>query len=560
VVQRPTLAKDPEKPAEPVKATATTAAGNMGEMVQIINDKLEAGWKENKLTPSARCDDYEFIRRASLDIVGRIAKPEEIDVFLRDPQQTRRAKLIERLLADEEYPRHWANLWANWLLTRSGAFGHGKYKEQMQVWLEDQFAENKPYDKLVNALLTATGKNSENGSVNFVLAHVGLPTPPAKHAEEGAFEMVPLTSRITRLFLGIQTQCTQCHNHPFDKHMLQKDFWGINAYLRQVERVGTPPAMEGRMMVDGPTLELRDRTDWDPEALVFYETRDGKELQTRATFLDGHKISTREDGNRKEIISGIERRQELADRIIEHPMFPKACVNRVWAHFFGRGFTTPIDDFNDQNEPTNPELLNELADKFKHYGYNQKDLIRWICNSNAYNLSSVANKTNDKPEVEQLFSRMPLKAMSPETLFESLMTATQSEAAKTKDGKKELRSRWMSNLIANFGDDEGNEVNFNATVVQALLMMNGADINEAIAPKDQDKGTVAMIYKKHSNNPSAIVKELYLASLNRPPTFKETANINRALSANLLRDRDPRARYQDIFWALLNSNEFILNH
>jgi hypothetical protein len=554
VVQRPTLAKAPE----PAKAANTAVAGNMNEMVQIINEKLEAGWNENKLKPSARCDDYEFIRRASLDIVGRIAKPEEITVYMNDPQQTRRAKLIDRLLADEEYPRHWANLWANWLLTRSGAFGHGKYKEEMQVWLEDQFAENKPYDKLVTSLLTASGKNSENGAVNFILAHVGLPTPKGKESDEGAFEMVPLTSRITRLFLGIQTQCTQCHDHPFDKHLGQQDFWGINAYLRQVERVGTPPMMEGRMMVDGPTLELKDNTDWDREALVFYETRSGKELQTKARFLDGRKISTKEDGGKKEMISGIERRQELADRIVEHPMFPKAYVNRVWAHFFGRGFTTPIDDFNDQNEPTNPELLNELGDKFKNYGYNQKDLIRWICNSNAYSLDCTANKTNDKPEVEGLFSRMPLKALSPETLFESLMTATDSETAKSKDAKKELRNRWMANLISNFGDDEGNEVVFNATVVQALLMMNGQDINEAISSKD--KGTVALVCKKHGNNHAAVVKDLYLAALNRPPTFKETANINRALTANPHIDKDPMARYQDIFWALLNSNEFILNH
>src|SRR5262249_53907441 len=155
---------EPEKAAEPARTT-TAALGNTSEMVQIINEKLEAGWKENKLTPSPRCDDYEFIRRASLDLIGRIAKPEEVTAYMNDSPQTRRAKLIDRLLAHEEYPRHWANLWSNWLLTRSGPFGRGKYKEQTQVWLEDQFAENKPYDKIVTALLTASGKNSENGAV-----------------------------------------------------------------------------------------------------------------------------------------------------------------------------------------------------------------------------------------------------------------------------------------------------------------------------------------------------------------------------------------------------------
>jgi hypothetical protein len=533
----------------------------MGEIVQTINEKLEAGWKDNKITPSKQCDDYEFIRRAALDIIGRIAKPEEIDTFLKDPAPpaARRAKLIDRLLASDEYPRHWANMWSNWLLTRSGAFGRGKYHEQMQLWLEDQFAKNEPYNKVVHDLLTASGKNADNGATNFILAHVGMANPQARQQEEGEFDMVPITSRTTRLFLGIQTQCTQCHDHPFDKKLLQHHFWGINAYFRQVQRVGQPPVMMGqRMMVEGPTLELKDNPGWDTEALVYYETRSGKELQTKATFLDGRKLSTHDDNGKKELLSGMERREELANRIIEYPTFPKACVNRVWAHFFGRGFTNPIDDFNEQNEPTNPDLLNELADKFKHYGYNQKDLIRWICNSNAYQLSSVANKTNDKPELEQLFSRMPLKAMSPESLLESILTATQVE--KDKDARKELRNRFLDQLIANFGDDEGNEVVFNATVVQALMMMNSADINDLIAPKDKGKGTVENVIAKRGRSMNAVVRDLYLAALNRPPTGKEMDKITRAMATAGVRDTNPYAPYHDIFWALINSNEFILNH
>jgi hypothetical protein len=548
---------------EPARTGTSAPSANLTEMVDFINARLKAGWQANKLMPARRCDDYEFIRRASIDVIGRIARPEEITAFLRESgaSETRRAKLIERLLASDEYPRYWGSLWSNWLLTRSGAFGRGKYKEEMQDWLKDQFSLNVPYDRLVNSLLTATGKNSENGATNFVLAHVGLPVPPARHSEEGYFEMVPLTSRVTRLFLGVQTQCTQCHDHPFNKKLLQPHFWGINAYLRQVKRIGTPPALtgQGRMRVDGPTLELADDPSVDRDALVFYETRSGKELQTKATFLDGSKISSREDNGSKDPISGLERRQELADRIIAYPTFAKAYVNRIWAHFFGRGFTSPIDDFNSENEPTNPELLDGLAEKFKHYGYNQKDLIRWICNSNAYSLSCVANRSNEKPDSEALFCRMPLKAMSPESLLESLLVATQSEATKDLDAKKALREKWMNNLIANFGDDEGNEVSFNATVVQALLMMNGQDINDAIAPKERDKGTVARAYKKHGSNPRAVIKELYLAALNRPPTYREYEKVLSA-AASRRRDKDPLAVYQDVFWALLNSNEFILNH
>ena len=173
----------------------------------------------------------------------------------------------------------------------------------------------------------------------------------------------------------------------------------------------------------------------------------------------------------------------------------------------------------------------------------------------------MANRTNDKPEHEALFSRMIMKAMSPEQLFESLMVATKAEAAESKTGKKDLKDKWLGTLISNFGDDEGNEVNFNGTVVQALLMMNGKDINDAIARKD--KGAVALAIKNRSE--SAAINELFLTALNRPPTDKELRTIIpqfRLLNQKVWMNdyKNPNRRYEDLFWALLNSNEFILNH
>src|SRR5262249_50480859 len=155
--------------------------------------------------------------------------------------------------------------------------------------------------------------------------------------------------------------------------------------------------------------------------------------------------------------------EQLALYLVDHEMFPKAIVNRMWGLFLGRGFVNPTDDFNDNNKPTkeNGELLDELSARFKHYNYDLKKLIRWITHSKAYHLSYVANPSNDKIEQEQLFSRMIMKAMTPEQLFESLMVATKAEAAENAKGKKALRDKWLGSLISNFGDDEGNEVNFN---------------------------------------------------------------------------------------------------
>ncbi|HZY83759.1 MAG TPA: DUF1549 domain-containing protein, partial [Gemmataceae bacterium] len=421
-------------PPKPLNLTivAPADAPETAEMVKLINDKLEAGWKDNSVVPSRYVDDYEFIRRASLDVIGRIAKPQEIQQYMKDPADKRRSLLVNRLLDSEDYPRHWGDMWANWLLTRSGPFGRGQYHEQLALWLQDQFAtasKDKPfsYADMVTKLLTAKGKNTDNGAVNFLLAHLGEQIGGgrrpnlARVREEGHFEMIPVTSRITRLFLGTQVQCAQCHDHPFLGSLKQNHFWGVNAFLRQVNRP-EPMAMQNGRMMTFPALTLVDDDGVNTDAQVLYEKRNGVELFTKAEFLPSG------EGKRGERMpagtKGAARREKLAEYLVAHENFPKAIVNRMWGVFFGRGFVNPVDDFNDNNQPSNPELLNELAARYKHYNYDQKKLIRWICNSNAYHLSCVANRTNDKQEQEALFGRMVLKAMSPEQLFESLIVAT----------------------------------------------------------------------------------------------------------------------------------------
>jgi hypothetical protein len=548
-----------EKEPEPLKLTLATNTPDVVEMVKLINEKLEAGWKANKITPSRYVDDHEFIRRATLDIIGRIAKPDEIRQYEKDPKDKRRSLLIERLLKSDEYAKHWGDMWSNWLLTRSGPFGRGLYHDQMKVWLEDQFATNKPYNQFVTELITAKGKNSENGAVNFILAHVGEDLPAPRRLEEGRFEMVPLTSRITRLFLGVQTQCAQCHPHPFYSSLKQEHFWGVNAFLRQVDREGQ---IATRRDDSTMTLTLTDRDSFNAEGLIYYEQRNGVVKLAKAEFLPSGDASRgqRLPLPREMKAKGKSRRDYLAEYILEHENFPKAIVNRMWGAFFGRGFTNPVDDFNDNNQPSNSELFIELAARFKHYDCDLKKLIRWICNSNAYHLSCVANKTNDKPELEPQFGRMVMKSMSPEQLFESLWVATTPDGLDVKTDKKTQREKWLNSLISNFGDDEGNEVNFNGTVVQALMMMNGEDLNAAIT---REKATVALAMAR-ARAPADVIAELYLASLNRKPTPKEVITILAQMELRPLHKamdvKNPAARYQDLFWALLNSNEFLLNH
>jgi hypothetical protein len=543
-------AKKPEvKRSSPVLGKSGDA-----EPVLNINKRLAEKWKDKKVTPSARASDFEFIRRASLDIIGRIATLKEIDVFLRDPESSRRALLIDRLLQTNEYAQNWANVWTVWLMTRSGSTDGARslYHEQMHKWLHDFLKkEGASHKEMVSELLTATGKTNQNGAVNYILAHLGESSPRSEEVKEGRYTMIPVTSRSTRLFLGIQTQCAQCHDHPFNKEILQRHFWGVNAFFRQVETPrGRPPAADGNRMTTPVVLELRDDPSLNPKGLVFYEQRNGQLFATRGNFKVDHRDEgrlTASDGNR---------RQELARYVTESPYFAKAYVNRLWMHFFGRGFTNPVDDFHADNEPSHPELLTELAKEFEHYGHDPRRLIRWICNSDAYNLSSVASKNNAKEDAEPLFSRMLLKALTPEQLFESLMVATQAQRFQSKEN----RQRWMNNLTTNFGDDEGNEVTFNGTVVQALMMMNGADLNEAICSRDQ--GTVVTAVATRKGNLAGILDQLYKATLNRPPTVKEAAKVLGIYRTAPVRgmQRDALSFWQDLFWALLNSNEFMLNH
>lgn len=569
---------------------AAKPAASPYDQVRVVNEQIEAQWKVNGLTPSQPATDYEFVRRASLDIIGRIATTTEIKKFLADPPQLRRSLLIQRLLNSEEYARNWANIWSVWLMTRSVPT---IYQDQMQVWLQQQFmSRNTGWDKIAHDLITATGKSDENGAVNFILSKEGMDVPPGEQAEQGRYDFVPLTSRTTRLFMGLQIQCCQCHDHPFNSDAMwgkQKVFWGINDFFRQV-RADRMPVAANRRMVMSTSLKLQDDPSLNPEGTVFYEeAKKGTLKMTRARFMDGRDCA---------IQGGPSRREQLAQDIINTDWFAKAFVNRMWGHFLGRGFTNPgpVDDFSDQNPITHPmlpekvltkiralskppadgdplldelnglqedkdheRLLDYLAKQFKQYRYDPRQLITWICNTEAYQLSSVANKTNSDDKTAPFFSRMELKAMSPEQLFESLWVATGAGEGQTRAYKEEMRQKWMRKLVVNFGDDEGNEVTFNGTVVQALMLMNGGDLNGAVSNKT--RGTLANALKKRSVD--AVAKELFLATLNRLPTATEMRVIKEEVR-NILRgrsrNRDPVALWQDVFWALLNSNEFMLNH
>ncbi len=356
---------------------------------------------------------------------------------------------------------------------------------------------------------------------------------------------VNLTSITTRVFLGQQIQCTQCHDHP-SNDWKQADFWGINAFYKGLKR-------EEVRTANAAGVEMADHyelSDEPSDAFSKYERRDARLGIAFPTFLDGRKISQGKDVNRREALG----------KFITEPAndsFAKAYVNRMWGHFFGRGFVQPVDDFGTHNPPSHPELLDKLGQEFKDSGYDTKALIRWIMNSDAYNLTSASTKENEKDET--LFTHMNLKPMTPEQLFDSLIVATAAHKAGGGEDQSRRRDMWLGQFVIAFANDEGEEsLNFQGTIPQALMMMNGELMEKAVGGRSgsflADLLERGQLQAKGSIE-AYVVNNIYLAALSRYPTSREL-NTARAFLTN---NPDTICVMEDMFWALLNSNEFVLN-
>lgn len=520
--------------------------------IAFINQEIERVWKENNIKPSALAAEHELLRRMHLDLIGRVPTYDEIQAHFKRhaSPQVRRDRTLKALLEDEDFALHWANVYTNWLLTRTSQPGIDR--ENFHAWLADNFAMNTRFDEFVTNLLTATGKcdsrdskNRNAAATNFILSHVGeRVAKDPQNRDFGQFEMVPVTSRVTRMFLGQQTQCVQCHDHPSLDNRKQQQFWGLNVFFRQVVR--QPEVIQVQRREEAlRKYELTENPARNPEGAVFFERRNGVLLKTGGVYLDGTRVPLGSPGTK--------RRAELAKLLVSDPDFPRAIVNRLWAHFMGRGFTNPVDDFNENNPVSHPELLDRLAKDFVASGYDLRRLMTWIVLSKPYQLTSMANETNKKSDTDVYFARMQLKSMSPEALVESIMKATSAATTRTTAAeRRKMYDEWLNEFTVNFGDDEGNEATFNGTVVQALMLMNGSRLNEAL--KMKPGSTLAKI---SGFAPEKRLNYLFLATLSRPPSRAEADYFMKRIAVS---DKDASGGWTDVLWALLNSNEFILNH
>ena len=520
--------------------------------VERIDDLVATVWSDFEIRPSKDATDAEWCRRLFLDVLGRIPSIKELESFTSDKSKTKREDLVIELLHGdqytEEFARNWTTIWTNLLIGRTGGNGNNTLisRPGMQKFLRDSFARNKPFDRFTRELVSATGSTAPgeddfNGATNFLIDKV--------NEDNGSLA----TSSTSRIFLGLQVQCTQCHNHPFNDWKQQK-YWEMNAFFRQARAF-----RGGRNRMENAAAKLVDQDfagesrDFDKPP-IFYELRNGEMRVAYPVFVDGTAI------NPSGYVKVVNRRKELAKLITDSEYFPKAIANRIWAHFLGYGFTAPVDDLGPHNPPTHPELLGFLGEEFRNVGFDLRELISWIVLSKPYALSSKLGSENkmDDPLLGETpkFSRFYLRQMRAEELYESLLIANKGdETGGNYEQSERLKNRWLQQFSLAFGTDEGDETTtFNGTIPQVLMLFNGELIRNATG---NTKGSMIQQLVSSGMPYQKQVEYLFKAGLSRKPKRAEQKLAEQFLSAY---NGNTSEALRDTWWVILNSNEFIFNH
>jgi len=480
-----------------------------------------------RIAPSDPCTDREFVRRATLDAIGLLPTPAEVEAFLGDDPKLRRAHLVDRLIAGPEFNDFWAMKFAD-ILRANGRLIQAKGANVFTRWIKASLERGVPMDEFVRALLTADGSSFGNPAANYYR----ISRDPENSVETTA-----------QLFLGVRIQCAKCHNHPFER-WTQDDYYGFAAFFSRVKRKpgGLP---EDEVIYAGTAGEVR-------------QPRTGKTMKPKALGGPVFDDSGSPDPNNLP----PERRASLANWLTGagNPFFAKSLVNRVWFHLMGRGIVEPVDDFRDSNPASNDELLDGLAADFAGGGFDLKALIRSILVSRTYQLASKANDLNAADTI--YFSHAYAKLLPAEVLLDAISTVTGTttpfdglpkgtRATQIPDGKME------NPFLKTFGRPARElacecERESDSNLSQALQLIGGATVNGKLR---DDAGRMARLAKSDLP-PDAIARELYLVALARDPNPTETAAAVKHLAAA----PDRRQAVEDLGWVLINSKEFLFRH
>jgi hypothetical protein len=592
----------------------------------LIDHWVKAKWGELSLKPSRRADDAEYMRRVYLDIVGRIPSLEEAEKFVADKSSSdKRKKLVDALVKDPRYSEHWADVWTGILV----GYDNDQRDQQARVKATDDLkgllAKNIPLDEFARQVVTVKGnvygygggarmgdkpEEPEAGLASYIVniqREAGQDFPKA------------LAGKLTRVFMGVQIQCAQCHDHPFDR-WTQEEFYGMASFFTEVQsrqdrnvnvvirKVGPNKEEVLRIVSEAAKVTPKEAESLlgrregvfkegvnqrDATVLQLKLKKAGAEAETRNTSQTyivtdvergrggrgGSDLSIPDSKSgpvkasfidtKKGAVSGEPRRATFAKYLTdkENLQFAKMAVNRMWAHFFGAGIVNPVDDFNEKNKPTHPELLEALAKDFIAHGFDTHWLMKSIAASEAYNLTSrVSAKERDK-QAEKYLAFAGVRALAPEQILRSVV-----EAAGIGEGMARLRERFgkggpppkgpemrdrgvfamLQQFRSNFADDEGNEVTeFAGTIPQALLMMNSQIIGAGTSAARFS--SLGDLLQKHPAVDDRL-RAIYMSCLTRRPTEKELSRWKAHVT------KAGNGGYEDLMWTLLNTSEFLFNH
>ncbi len=485
-----------------------------------IDEAVYSKLKKLRLLPSEVCDDTTFIRRAFIDIVGTLPTPEDLRSYNAEPKAGRRVRLVDQLLTRQDFAELWVMKLAELLEIRSrdnqvypkAALGYYE-------WLRDRMLRNVPLDQIVRDLLTASGSNLREPAANYYQIEP---------------DTLKLAENTAQVFMGMRIQCAQCHNHPFDRWTMN-DYYSFAAFFTQV----------GRKPGD------------DPRETIIYDRGEGEVKHPvshaimRPKFLGGE-VPEIKDESRREVLA----RWLTSPR---NPYFARNLANLLWAHFLGRGIIDPVDDGRLSNPAVNPQLLEALAAKLIEYKYDLKKLVRDICSSRTYQLSTVPNQTNASDDHN--FSHASIRRMRAEVLLDcvSEVTETQDKFPGLPRGAKAVEipdGNTANYFLTTFGRATRTtvcscEVKVDPNLSQALHLLNGNTVQRKI-----EQGEVVKKLLSAGKKPEEIITTLYLRCFSRVPTEEELNKLQGFLQGEV----KPDQVLNDVFWSLLNAKEFVFNH
>ncbi|MEC5129328.1 DUF1549 domain-containing protein [Verrucomicrobiales bacterium BCK34] len=490
----------------------------------LVHDKLH----KLRILPSGDCTDEDFLRRAYIDVVGQLPTVEEYRAYTADKDPNKRAKVVDQLLDRKEFTEMWVMKWSELLQIRSNNnIAQGiSYKSALLYngWLRDQIAANRPFDEIVKSIIASEGGTFATPPTNFYQ----IERDPLK-----------LSENVAQVFMGMRLQCAQCHNHPFDRWTMN-DYYSWAAFFAQVGR------KEG---VDQREQIIYNRGSGEVKHLV-----GGRNMPPK--FLGGDMPD----------VAGKDRRRVLADWLAspDNPYFARNIVNIVWSHFMGVGIIDPVDDVRVSNPASNPELLTALADKFQgEYNYDFRQLVRDICNSATYQRTTQANPSNE--DDLKNFAKARVRRQRAEVMLD---TITQVTDTKNKFKGLPLGSRAVQiadgqttdYFLTTFGRATREtvcscEVTMDPSLSQALHLLNGVTVTDKI-----EKGGAVKAMLAEGKTPEQIIEEIYIRSFSRVPTKEEMTQLMSQVKAVGDDAKQKELVLNDVFWAVLNSKEYMFNH